>query len=49
METIGLLALILSYAAFVIYKKSKAFKAGKYCSCGCDHCEASCHKESENI
>lgn len=33
---IGLL--IILYAGFVIYKKVKNIKAGKYCSCGCSDC-----------
>lgn len=31
-------ALIAVYAAYVIHKKVKDAKAGKYCSCGCSDC-----------
>lgn len=30
--------LIAMYAGFVIYKKVKDVKAGKFCSCGCGDC-----------
>jgi hypothetical protein len=30
--------LIAAYAAYVIYKKVKDAKAGKFCSCGCSEC-----------
>lgn len=30
--------IILLYAAFVVYKKIKDFKAGKTCGCGCASC-----------
>lgn len=33
-----ILVILLSYAGLVIYKKVKAMKAGKFCSCGCDSC-----------
>lgn len=31
-------AFIAVYAAYVVYKKVKAVKTGKYCSCGCSDC-----------
>lgn len=31
-------ALIAAYAVYVIYKKAKDAKAGKFCSCGCGDC-----------
>jgi hypothetical protein len=31
-------ALIIAYAGYVIYKKIKDIKAGKFCSCGCGDC-----------
>lgn len=30
--------LIAAYAVYVIYKKVKAAKAGKFCTCGCGGC-----------
>ena len=38
--------IIFAYAGFVIYKKVKDVKAGKFCSCGCSDCPSSkkCHK-----
>lgn len=30
--------LIVIYAGYIIYKKIKAVKAGKFCSCGCGDC-----------
>jgi hypothetical protein len=33
-------ALVVLYAAFVIYKKVKAAKSGKFCNCGCGDCPA---------
>lgn len=31
-------AVILAYTGMVIYKKTKALKAGKSCCCGCASC-----------
>lgn len=36
--TIVIGALIAIYAGFIIYKKVKDFKNGKFCSCGCGDC-----------
>ncbi|BBF45300.1 hypothetical protein lbkm_4062 [Lachnospiraceae bacterium KM106-2] len=36
-----ILFLIAAYAGFVITKKVKDIKKGKYCSCGCDSCTSS--------
>ncbi|MGM9977781.1 MAG: FeoB-associated Cys-rich membrane protein [Clostridium sp.] len=33
-----LILLIVSYAGYVIYKKVKDIKKGKFCSCGCENC-----------
>ncbi|WP_455715610.1 FeoB-associated Cys-rich membrane protein [Anaerosporobacter sp.] len=45
MISIIIVALILLYAAFVIRKKVKDIKAGKFCNCGCSECPSSnkCH------
>lgn len=42
-----IVALIMLYAGFVIYKKAKDMKKGKFCNCGCDDCPTAskCHKE----
>jgi hypothetical protein len=32
--------IIAIYAGYVIYKKVKDRKAGKFCSCGCGDCPA---------
>jgi hypothetical protein len=39
-------ALIAIYAGYVIYKKVKDIRAGKFCSCGCSDCptKIKCHK-----
>lgn len=41
-----ILGLILLYAGWVIYKKVKDFKKGKFCGCGCSDCpsKVKCHK-----
>lgn len=41
-----LLGLILTYSCWVVYRKVKDFKKGKYCSCGCSECPSKikCHK-----
>ncbi len=31
-------ALLALYTGYVIYKKVKDIKAGKFCSCGCSDC-----------
>ena len=36
--TIVIGVIIGLYAGWVIYKKCKEWKAGKYCSCGCSGC-----------
>lgn len=33
-----LILLIASYAGYVIYKKVKDIKKGKFCNCGCEKC-----------
>lgn len=40
--SIILLGLIGAYAGFVIYKKIKNIKKGKFCSCGCNSCNKKC-------
>ena len=39
--------LILCYVAFIIVKRVKEIKKGRYCSCGCDSCTSKC-KDSLN-
>lgn len=39
-----IMAGILGYGGFVIYKKIKQVKEGTYCSCGCSHCSG-CKKK----
>lgn len=36
--TFVLILAICGYAGYVIYKRIKDFRRGKYCSCGCDGC-----------
>lgn len=45
MISIIIVAAIVVYAAFVIRKKVKEMKAGKFCSCGCSDCPSAkkCH------
>ncbi|WP_167958309.1 FeoB-associated Cys-rich membrane protein [Anaerosporobacter faecicola] len=47
MVSILIVAAIVAYAGFVIRKKVKDIKEGKYCSCGCSGCgmRGQCHKE----
>ncbi len=33
-----IVACIVAYCAFVIYRKVRDMKAGKYCSCDCSQC-----------
>lgn len=42
-----IVALIVLYAGYVIYKKVKDMKKGKFCNCGCEECPSNskCHKE----
>lgn len=35
---------ILAYAVYVIRKKVKDIKEGRYCQCGCEGCKGSCKK-----
>lgn len=48
MTTMIVLGIIFIYAGFIIYKKVKDIKAGKYCSCGCGDCPSAkrCHTSS---
>jgi hypothetical protein len=47
MISIIIVALIILYAIFVIRKKVKDVKAGKYCNCGCLDCPTAskCHSK----
>ncbi len=40
--TIIVSVLIFGYAAFVIRKKVKNVREGKFCSCGCGGCARNC-------
>ncbi|MBH1940348.1 FeoB-associated Cys-rich membrane protein [Mobilitalea sibirica] len=40
MPAIILIALILSYTGFIIYKKTKDLKEGKSCCGGCSSCSS---------
>lgn len=46
MTTIVILVLIGMYTGYVLYKKYKDIKKGKFCNCGCDSCpsKSKCHK-----
>lgn len=46
-STIIIGALIAAYIGYIIYKKAKDIKKGKFCSCGCDECpsKVKCHKD----
>ncbi|BCN32244.1 FeoB-associated Cys-rich membrane protein [Anaeromicropila herbilytica] len=41
MQTIIIIGVILMYSGYVIFKKIKDVRNGKFCSCGCDGCSAS--------
>lgn len=45
--TIILIALITVYCFWVIRKKVKDAKRGKFCSCGCQDCPSKCSEFSE--
>ncbi|SCP98092.1 FeoB-associated Cys-rich membrane protein [Anaerobium acetethylicum] len=48
--TIGLAVLITVYAGFVIIKKIKDIKKGKFCSCNCDSCPSkNCGKKGKDV
>jgi hypothetical protein len=49
METIIILGVIIIYSGFVIYKKVKDMRNGKFCSGSCDGCSSmkNCSVESE--
>ncbi|MBP3284214.1 MAG: FeoB-associated Cys-rich membrane protein [Clostridia bacterium] len=47
MARVIIIGILLGYCAFVIYRKVKNVKAGKFCDCGCSSCEAKCHKKEE--
>lgn len=36
-----------AYALYVIIKKVKNVKKGKYCSCQCDHCAQQCGNKKQ--
>lgn len=42
-----IVALIVLYAGYVIYKKVKDMKKGKFCNCGGEECPlaSKCHKK----
>lgn len=46
--TIIIVALIVLYVGYVIYKKIKDIKAGKFCNCGCSDCPSSRKCNSHN-
>lgn len=49
MGSIIIIAFIVIYSGFVILKKIKDIKAGKFCSCGCENCpsKSSCHSPND--
>lgn len=38
---------LIAYCAWIIYKKVKNAKNGKFCSCGCQDCPSKCREFSE--
>ncbi len=46
MVAIIIVALIGVYSGWVIYKKIKDAKEGKFCSCNCDGCSSSCKSKN---
>ena len=49
MATVIIGVLIVLYSGYIIYRKIKDLKQGKYCGCGCDHCSLKCNgKNFEN-
>lgn len=50
MEAVIIVGLIVAYCAYVIYRKVRNMKAGKFCSCDCSGCSAhqgSCSSQSK--
>lgn len=45
--TIIIGGVILAYCAWVLRKKYKDAKNGKFCSCGCKDCPSKCHELKE--
>lgn len=45
--TIVIAGMIAVYCVFIIRKKYKDVKKGKFCSCGCQDCSSKCHDFSE--
>ena len=45
--TVIILAVIALYCFWVIRKKVKDVKKGKFCSCGCQDCPSKCNEFSE--
>ncbi|MGN0605603.1 MAG: FeoB-associated Cys-rich membrane protein [Oscillospiraceae bacterium] len=44
MAGIIIIGIIAAYCIFVISKKIRDIKKGKYCSCGCQNCHSNCKK-----
>ncbi|MBS6397533.1 MAG: FeoB-associated Cys-rich membrane protein [Clostridiales bacterium] len=45
--TIILVVLISAYSLWILHKKYKDAKKGKFCSCGCQDCPSKCHEFQE--
>lgn len=45
---IVILALIIAYSVFVIRKKIRDAREGKYCGCGCSGCSKTCGKSKRD-
>lgn len=46
--TIVIVLLIAVYCIWVIRRKYRQAKEGKFCSCGCQDCPSRCHEFSED-
>lgn len=42
LATTGIAALLILYAIWVIRRRIREIRAGKFCSCGCESCTGSC-------
>ncbi|MGN0360795.1 MAG: FeoB-associated Cys-rich membrane protein [Hominisplanchenecus sp.] len=40
--------LIFAYAGYVIFRKVREWKAGRFCSCGCESCQMKCYGRKQD-
>lgn len=39
---------IFAYAGYVIFRKVREWKAGRFCSCGCESCQMKCYGRKQD-